>query len=344
MVLNAVVVAVVCKKAPTFDSVLVQSISTVRLLLDTNHSESDTLPRAEWTGAWNVLADIFPSGADVMHSHENAALSFVTVSHEVGPIFTLLALFIVIVAAASFVLLKVLPDRAPERHLSCHEYAAQDISSPSSKSCLPQEFRSEISSMTPPARMFLGSRAPISAEQTPRDRTHLCDDLVVPEGSQCVLALPRHVESECKIMDMNGDPLMVVSLHNDRKTKRMVLMPWETRTELATCKVLLSETIAQGLLFRTSGDLYASVKEVPRRGSDEKVCAFVVASPTGLPLFTVVGEPELPKLVFTCEDGQSRIVAALSPDDEYNQMRVAPGMDTSVVILTVLAINLLIQA
>jgi len=344
MVLNVVVVADVCKKAPTFDSVLVQSISTVQLLLDTNHSESDTLPRAARTGAWNVLADIFPSGADVMHSHEKAALSFITVSHSEGLIFSLIALFIAIVAAASFVLLKVLPDRAQEKHLLRRECASQDVSSPSSMSFLPQEFRSEPSSMTPPARMFLGSRGPISAEQTPRDRAHLCDDLIVPEGSQCVLALPRHFETECRIMDMTGDPLMVVSLHTNGKTKRMVLMPWEARTELATCKVLLSENIPQGLLFRTSGDLYASVKEVPRRGSDAKVRAFVVASPTGLPLYTVVGEPELPKLVFTCEDGQSKIVAALSPDGEYDQMRVAPGVDASVVIFTVLAINLLIQA
>eukprot|EP00450_Noctiluca_scintillans_P012759 CAMPEP_0194493082 /NCGR_PEP_ID=MMETSP0253-20130528/11403_1 /TAXON_ID=2966 /ORGANISM="Noctiluca scintillans" /LENGTH=536 /DNA_ID=CAMNT_0039334021 /DNA_START=21 /DNA_END=1631 /DNA_ORIENTATION=- len=218
---------------------------------------------------------------------------------------------------------------------------------------------------TPPAEWTLQSRseAPISAEGE-----CLCEELRVPEGSQCVLAVPSLVDvnpgkdkREYRILDTSGEPLICVSLRSvedvsDSTSERLVLMGWRGRSELATCKLLLSEGLPQGLIFRPTGQLYAILKEVPdteaegpgRLTSNERV--FWMSSPSGIPLVKVKGDPQSRKLVITMdtEVGGQKIAAAVVPGNapksdksnlKYKQLRVAPGVDASIVIFACLAVD-----
>lgn len=218
---------------------------------------------------------------------------------------------------------------------------------------------------TPPAEWSLQSRseAPISAEGD-----CLCEELRVPEGSQCVLAVPSLVDvnpgkdkREYRILDTSGEPLICVSLRSvedvsDSTSERLVLMGWRGRSELATCKLLLSEGLPQGLIFRPTGQLYAILKEVPdtesegpgRLTSNERV--FWMSSPSGIPVVKVKGDPQSRKLVITMdtEAGGQKIAAAVVPGNapksdksnlKYKQLRVAPGVDASIVIFACLAVD-----
>merc|ERR1719374_404079 len=218
---------------------------------------------------------------------------------------------------------------------------------------------------TPPAEWSPQSRseAPISAEGD-----CLCEELRVPEGSQCVLAVPSLVDvnpgkdkREYRILDTSGEPLICVSLRSvedvsDSTSERLVLMGWRGRSELATCKLLLSEGLPQGLIFRPTGQLYAILKEVPdtesegpgRLTSNERV--FWMSSPSGIPVVKVKGDPQSRKLVITMdtEAGGQKIAAAVVPGNapksdksnlKYKQLRVAPGVDASIVIFACLAVD-----
>ena len=154
----------------------------------------------------------------------------------------------------------------------------------------------------------------------------LCEDLRVPSGNQCLLAVPwlgdmclQMDSRDFAIVDTMGVPLLCATIRRDASgtgaAERLVLMGWSGRTELATGKILLSEGSPQCLIFRPSGGLFATIKEV--QNSMEE-CTFIVSTATGQPMLRLAGDPQTRRIVVTSfdpvGDHSDRIVAALVPE------------------------------
>lgn len=200
---------------------------------------------------------------------------------------------------------------------------------------------------------------PVPSRTTVSEISPLCDDLRVPDGSQCVLAVPSLVDAgtslhDLQIVDRAGEPLMCISLRRQGDVEVVVLMGWRGRNELATSKMYFSEGVAR--IFRPSGELYAilcptspnSVTDLVNSAPGDMI--FKLSAANGQPMILIKGDPRSRQLLLTSEEG--RIVAAVNPGDSsstieknnannlhYNQMRVAPGTDASVIIFACLAVD-----
>lgn len=172
----------------------------------------------------------------------------------------------------------------------------------------------------------------------------LCPELVVPEGSECILGIPsiageKSGEVSLKnITDKFGQPLLFVGLTSAPAGGEYILLTKQDQQELAFCELSVAPQAGGwcGKIFRWDGELFARLREdrpplstVPskaglsRCNSDMSQAsafgpagpAFVVSSAAGPPWeIRVTGSIKDRRM--TVENGNREVVAMISPGEE----------------------------
>lgn len=185
----------------------------------------------------------------------------------------------------------------------------------------------------------------------------LCPELVVPEGSECILGLPSlaaAAQGEVtlkNITDKTGDPLLYVGLTGAPAGGEYVLLAKKDQQELAFCELGASLRAEgwSGKIFRWDGELYARLREVgtpgPPRAGPTNHRTFVVLSAVGCPWeLRVTGDFRAG--VLSVEDGARKVVAMVSPGaGDFGagyKLRLGPHADSCTVIIALLAIERLL--
>lgn len=192
----------------------------------------------------------------------------------------------------------------------------------------------------------------------------LCPELMVPEGSECILGIPslsNAPQGEVmlkNITDKTGEALLYVGLTAAPAGGEYVLLAKKDQQELAFCELGSSVESEgwNGKIFRWDGELYARIREESplelgrlSSGISGAHRTFAVLSAVGAPWqLRVTGDFKEQKL---CVEDDSRcVVAMVSPGNElafshageFCKLRLGPQADSCTVIVALLAIERLL--
>lgn len=211
----------------------------------------------------------------------------------------------------------------------------------------------------------------------------LCPELVVPEGSECILGIPsiageKSGEVSLKnITDKFGQPLLFVGLTSAPAGGEYILLTKQDQQELAFCELTNAAQAGGwcGKIFRWDGELFARVREESSMSSNKtlsrcasdmsQVSAFGPAGPTFI-VCSAAGTPwelrvtgNIKDRRMTVENGAREVVAMVSPgeelaigrpqgvrarvDGESYKLRLASEVDTCTIIVAFLAIERLLS-
>lgn len=205
------------------------------------------------------------------------------------------------------------------------------------------------------------------------ERSVLCQDLQVPEGTECILAMPssiwplRSEPRHVSILDKSGDELLNVMVRQKRDTlggqgrqEHLLLSSGKDREEFATCTVTLPHDAGMAsaccLICRLTGEPYARVEELPSTSSSPSTrnSRTYVVSPAAVANqrpwhITVTGDQNGKVSTVTEVDStsQSRTIAVLGVGDfrfessgvEYRELRASSLTDMSVLVLAFMGID-----
>lgn len=190
----------------------------------------------------------------------------------------------------------------------------------------------------------------------------LCPELIVPEGSECILGIPslsgapRGEVVLKNITDKTGEALLYVGLTAAPAGGEYVLLAKQDQQELAFCE--LGNAVRSegwlGKIFRWDGELYARLREehpqdVGRRsmGIPGINRTFVMLSAVG-PSWQLRITGNFRERKFCIEDGGQQVVAMASPGEElaflqpageFYKLRLGPSADSCAVIVALLAME-----
>jgi len=193
----------------------------------------------------------------------------------------------------------------------------------------------------------------------------LCPELVVPDGSECVLAiptlesLPAHAATlEHCIVDKTGEPLLRIIVERkvgqgpgvaQETLERLTLAAWKDGYALVSAEVHVpTGRTPQGgpycIISHPQGQVFARVEEVAGEG---QASTFVLSSATGAQWqYRIHGFVQDRSLTVTTSAAQ--LVAAVEPGTSFNfethgvefyKLRVAPRVDAGLLSIAMLAID-----
>lgn len=241
---------------------------------------------------------------------------------------------------------------------------------PGPASAPPQQAREERPRKSPPVSQRSHEPAPAAQQAAPPprpvDNRILCKELVVPEGTECVLAVPitglestRRSRKTFDITDKKGKTLLKVALEipkgpSGHMLERLTLQSASAQDALASCDILIPvlNRGSGGPKIRCSiqsktGDLFGRI-DFEAQTSDTGQCYEMigVGGTWHVSFYGNLGEHSLnvtndkSQLLATVEQAN---LSFASPGSYY-QLRVAPLSDAGLILIALLALDRMFAA
>jgi len=193
------------------------------------------------------------------------------------------------------------------------------------------------------------SRSPQQVQFQEPSGVHLCPELVVPEGSECTLIVPRLSgggSSQVTVDDTRGVPVFCAAFNNDttwqariRETKRLILSSTSGDTIFAFCRDDEAQGGPSGLVIHHHSEAPFGVLHADSRDAGS---GYTLVARQGFKVH-IKGDHLLGNMNVTDESG--RLLAIATPLHQgggaHRSLRIGPLVDAGLVALGLLGIDFL---